>query len=91
MLNKKAQSSAISGLGIAFMVAIFLFMIGMISINFIKDEVTRARGTDQLSCSSDSISDGTKVTCLLVDVVVPYFIVIIISASGGMLTAKLLT
>ena len=89
-MNKKAQSNGIPGLGIAFMVAVFIFMIGMISVNFIKDEVTRAIGSDQLNCADDTISDGTKVTCLLVDIVVPYFIIIIISAAGGVITARLL-
>ena len=89
-LNKKAQSTGLPGLGIAFMVALFIFLIGMVNINFIKDEVTRARGVDQLNCYSDSISDGGKVTCLLVDIVVPFFIIIIFAAAGGILTAKLL-
>lgn len=89
-INKKAQSTGLPGLGIAFMVAIFVFLIGMTSINFIKDEVTRARGVDQLNCYSDTISDGTKVTCLLADIVVPYLIIIIFAAAGGLITARLL-
>lgn len=84
-MNNKAQ---LSGLGISIIIAIFLFLIGMMCIGFIKDEVTRARGG--LSCSSATISDGSKMTCLLVDVVVPYFIITIISVAGGIITARLL-
>ncbi len=82
-MNNKAQ---ISGIGIAIVVAMFLFIIGMININFIKDEVTRTRG--DLNCSLTTISDGSKLTCLLTDLVIPYFIIIIISAAGGLITSK---
>lgn len=85
-MNNKGQTT----LGIAIIVAIMIFIIGMISINFIKDEVTNARSSVNLNCSGDSISDGTKLTCLVVDLVVPYFIVIIFSVVGGLLTARLL-
>lgn len=85
-MNNKGQTT----LGIAIIVAIMIFIIGMISINFIKDEVTNARSSVNLNCSGGSISDGTKLTCLVVDLVVPYFIVIIFSVVGGLLTARLL-
>lgn len=84
MINKKAQM----GLGFAIIVAIVLFMIGMINVNFIKDEVTRARGSSQMNCSDSTISDGSKLTCLLIDIVVPYFIIIVISTTGGLITAR---
>jgi len=87
MINKKAQASRL-GIGLAVILAIFIFLVGMININFIKDEVTRARNAANLNCSDDSISDGTKLTCLAVDIVVPYFIILILSASGGLIIAK---
>ena len=86
MKTKKAQGHLL----IVILIAFFLFIIGMVVLNFIKSEVTRARGIDQLDCSSDTISDGNKVTCLLVDIVVPFFIIIIFAAAGGIITAKLL-
>ena len=90
-MNKKAQS-----MGIAIVIAITIFIVGMVSVNFLKDEVTRARGSDFLDCANTAdfpagISDGTKLTCLAVDVVIPYFIVIIFSVAGGMITARMLT
>ena len=75
------------GMGIALIVAIMLFIIGLMSINFIIGEVTRARDASNLNCDSPT-SDGIKLTCLLVDIVVPYFIIIILSTAGGLIIAK---
>jgi len=83
-MNNKAQS-----LGIVVIVAIVIFMVGMVAMNFLKDEVTRARDATNLDCSNSAvISDGTKLTCLVVDLVVPYFIIIIISVAGGLITSR---
>ena len=87
-MNKKAQSSGIPTFSIALMIAFFLFLIGMANINFIKDEVTNARS--DLMCATDDINDGAKILCLIVDATVPYFIIIILSAVGGIITARLL-
>lgn len=84
MRNKKGQT-----LGIAIMVALFLFIVGMMSVNFLKDEVSRARDGDNLDCSNTNvISDGNKLTCLAVDIVIPYFIITVISVSGGYITRR---
>ena len=76
-------------MGLAVIVAITLFLIGMVAHNFIKDEVTVARSSSGLDCSNSDISDGTKLTCLMVDWVVPYFIILVISLAGGIITARL--
>ena len=90
MQNKKGQT-----LGIALMVAITLFIVGMLSINYIKPVVTITRDSSHLDCTNtadfpEGISDGTKITCLVVDLVVPYFIILIFSISGGIITARFL-
>ncbi len=85
-MNKKSQ--ALPGLGFAVVVALMIFFIGMLAMNFIRDEVTAARNVSNLNCSDYSISDGSKLTCLLIDIVVPYFIIIIIAAAGGIITAR---
>jgi len=83
-MNKKGQT-----LGMAVLVMITIFIVGMLSVNYLKPEITRTRDSDNLDCSNtDNISDGTKLTCLVVDVVVPYFIVLIFSVSGGIITAR---
>ena len=82
-MNKRGQT-----IGLAIIVAIFIFIIGMVCINFLKDEVTTAR--DSLDCSSvDDISEGIMLTCLVVDVVVFYWIIIILSVVGGLITSRM--
>jgi len=83
-MNKKGQ-----GWGLAIVVMIVLFISGMIFVNFMKTEVTRARNSNNLDCSNSDISDGTKLTCLVVDSVVPYYILIMFSAVGGLIAKKL--
>jgi hypothetical protein len=86
-MNNKGQS-----LGISIIVAITLFLVGMISLNFIRDEITNVRLPENLDCSNASgISDGTKLTCLTVDIALPYLILLIISVTGGVITNRLLS
>lgn len=66
---------------------IIIFMVGMIAVNFIKPDITTAR-TD-ITCTTPA-TDGTKLMCLGLDFVVPYFIVLIFSVAGGVITEKLL-
>jgi hypothetical protein len=62
MENKKAQ------LGLSIINAIFIFIIGMLIINFLMPEVTDFR--TNMDCSNYSgISDATKLLCLVGDVV----------------------
>tara|TARA_Y100000310_G_C20633498_1_gene789930 strand:- start:1195 stop:1467 length:273 start_codon:yes stop_codon:yes gene_type:complete len=89
-MNRKGQT-----LGIALVIAITIFIVGMLNVNFIKDEVTRVRDSSNLDCGNtaefpEGISDGTKLSCLVVDLVVPYFIIIIFSVAGGLITARFL-
>ncbi len=69
-------------------VAAMIFVAGVIVVNFIKDDVSTSR--IDMDCANPAISDGAKLTCLGIDIVVPYFIVIFLSAAGGLITAKLL-
>lgn len=80
-MNKKG------GLGVTIISVIFLFLIGIATVNLIIPEVTTFRlGMD---CSSAStISDATKLTCLAGDLTVPYFIVLVFSISIGGLLKK---
>lgn len=89
-LNNKAQSGGISALGFSAVVAIVLFIMGMTLFNFIAPQVDIARNTDNLDCTNPIISDATKLTCLGVDIVVPYYIILIFSAAGGVITYRLL-
>ena len=85
-MQKKAQT-----LGLAIIIAITIFIVGMLAVNYLKPEITRARDSTNLDCSNtNNISDGTKLTCLAVDVVIPYFIVLVFSVTGGLITARFL-
>jgi len=89
-MNKIGQAQG--GVGIAIIVALMLFIIGLTSVNFLTTEVTNARAAvGGLDCAdSTSISDGTKLTCLAVDLVVPYFIILVFAAAGGYITSRFL-
>ena len=70
-------------------IAVIIFMVGMIAVNFIKTEVTSTYS--QLNCAdTNNITDGTKLLCLLTDSTVPYFIVLVFSIALGVITEKLL-
>ena len=77
-MNKKGNAF----LGVA--LAIFLFVMGILFLPFLTDDITTARGL--LDCSNSStISDGTKLLCLNIDLLVPYFILFIVSVALGYL------
>lgn len=77
-----------AGVLLAVVVAFMVFMAGMLFVNYLKPEVTNARATTGMDCSNLNISDGAKLTCLGIDLVIPYFILGIVSASIGIITAR---
>ena len=82
MKNKKGQAM------LAILFAVMFYIFGMLVFNLLGDEVAAARVS--LSCATPSIiSDGTKLTCLIIDGVIPYFIIGILSLAGGIITSKL--
>jgi len=83
-MNKKGSS-----LMIALITGVLIFFAGMIILNFIIPEIGNARLSTALDCGNLSISDGNKITCLGVDLVAPYWIIVVIAAAGGALFAKL--
>ena len=82
-MNNRGQLALV---GFAF--GLFIFLLGLALINPIKDVIQPTREADQLDCSNSSISDGQKVTCLAVDLLLPYFIITIFAIAGGYMTAK---
>lgn len=69
------------------MLAIMLFLVGMIVVNFIMPEQTSARSS--VGCSAPD-TDGEKLLCLVLDLPVIYTIILILSISGGIILDKLL-
>ena len=87
-MNKKGQTAP---MGLAIVVGIFIFLVGMVSVNILKPDITLVRSAASgIDCGNSSISDGTKMTCLTIDLVVPMFIISILSLVGGLITFKIL-
>jgi hypothetical protein len=82
MMNKRGQN-----LILAIIAAVMVFVAGMLFLNHIKDDVTLTRVTG-LDCTNNSISDGNKLTCLGADLVVPVFILIVVSVAGGAIVSR---
>jgi len=81
---KQAQS-----LGLSIMSAIFILIIGFLFLNFLMPEITDFR--IELNCASPSdITDGTKLLCLVGDIIVPYWIILVFSVVIGLITMRLL-
>ena len=81
-MNNKGQS-----LMLALLAAVMIFMAGMLMLNHIKDDVTLTRAIG-LDCTNSNISDGAKMTCLGVDLVIPILIIAIVSAAGGAVLSR---
>jgi len=83
-MNKLGQTT-----GVAIIIAIFIFIIGFSVLNIVKPEVTTARSINGLNCvNATNISDGTKLTCLAVDLTIPLLIWGIISLVTGVIIAR---
>jgi hypothetical protein len=83
MIGKRGQTLGITIIGI-----IFVFIIGLMSINFLFDDITNAR-IDLNCANATAISDGTKLLCLTVDSVIPYWIFLIFSIVIGAIAARM--
>lgn len=76
-MKNKAQT-----LGIVIISGIVILIIGFAIINLLTPEITQFR--IDMNCANPSqISDGTKLTCLVGDVTVIYWIWAILSISLG--------
>jgi len=62
-------------------IAIFLFSMGVLFIPFLVDNVTIYR-TD-MDCTNSTITDGTKLSCLQGDLIIPYAILFFSSIAIG--------
>lgn len=71
--------------GLAVFALIFVF--GVLFVPFLADDITTSR--TQLDCTNSDIIDGAKLTCLLTDVLIPYFIWFFISAAFAFLIGGL--
>lgn len=83
MMNRTGQTLMLS-----ILFAAMFFIFGITFLNYIQPEVKNTQTA--LDCNNvNAISDGTKLMCLAVDGVVPYFVVLVISSAGGVVMARL--
>ena len=81
MINKKGS------LGLAILSTIGIFIVGFTLLNFLMPEVTQFRA-DMNCASADEIHDGVKILCLVSDLTVPYWILLILSIGLGAITSR---
>lgn len=82
-MNKKGQLALVS-----FGIGIIILLLGLAFVNPIKDVITPTLSASQLDCANSTISDGQKLTCLGVDLLLPYFIIVVFGIAGAYFTAK---
>ena len=82
-MNNKGQAAMVG-----LIIGVMVFMLAMLFIAPIADVIDESRAVDQLDCSNGSISDGQKATCLVVDLILPYFIAVVLAVGAGYISAR---
>ena len=67
-------------------VALFIYVIGVLFIPFLVDDVSTFR--TEMECSDASISDGAKLSCLVGDLAIPYLILFFVSITLGIIVGS---
>ena len=83
MVKNKGQAT-ILGLMLFVMVLTFAIMI----IPSFKENIIWVRGDEGMNCTSETLTTGQSMTCLAVDLFLPYFIIAIVLAGGGLIAYK---
>lgn len=74
-MNKKGQW-VFAGIGIFFVV----FAVAVALIEPLKDMIIWARDADHLDCTNTTITTGQSGTCIVVDIILPYFFISAVAA-----------
>ena len=91
-MNNKGQAAMVG-----LMIGVMVFMVAMLFIAPLADVIDQAREGDDsnpldygLDCdeSEGSITDGQKATCLVVDLILPYFIAVVLAVGAGYISAR---
>lgn len=72
---------------VVILIAVVYFMAGMILYQFLKPDISIARIS--VACTAP-VTYGDKGICLILDGVIPLFIIAVVSATGGIITNKFL-
>jgi len=84
---KKKGQAAVYGL----MVAIFVILVSIMLAEPLRDTIDIGRSPSNLDCGNSSISTGTKLSCLVVDLTMPYFLAVVIVAGAGYVFVRRIT
>lgn len=71
------------------LMAVLYFIAGMYLYQFLKPVIDEQRNASFLDCSSPD-TDGDRVSCLLIDAVIPLVVIGILSTTGGIITERVL-
>jgi len=82
-MNKRGQLVVVN-----IMIGLALIIVGVVVIDPLKEVLTIASNSDNLDCSNASIGTGNRMTCIVVDFVLPYFIGMIMAVAGAFVFAK---
>lgn len=85
-MDIKIKNSQAIFVGIMIFIMVLIATISLIPL--FKSEITTARDTTHLDCGNSSITPGTKMTCVLVDLSMFYFIGISIASAAGYITMR---
>lgn len=81
--NKKGQA-----IFFGMMTAVLVFVILVQLITPLKDFTSNARDDDHLNCTNTANPTGTKISCVIVDWYMPYFLCAGIAVAIGYITGK---
>jgi hypothetical protein len=73
---------------VGMMVAVIFTIMAFQFITPLKSEITKTRNATNLDCTNTSITTGEKMTCIAVDLSLPYFIFVCLAAAGGYLAGR---
>jgi hypothetical protein len=81
--------------GQAMLVGLMIFVIVLITaiifITPLKDLIVEQRDSSHLDCDNSSISFGAKATCIVADLIMPWFIFTAIAAGASYVGYKIFT
>lgn len=82
-MKKRAQAML---LGVMFFV--FAFIMAVVLSQPLREQIDIMRDADHLNCTQDNITTGVALTCVAVDLTLPFFLMTVIVAGTGLIFTK---
>jgi hypothetical protein len=84
-MNRKGQVALIFGV----MMFVFAFITAVVLSEPVNQFVDIARDSDHLNCEATNLSTGSYLTCVAVDLTLPFFIITCILAGAALITHQI--